>query len=116
MKKFGLAVLGIVAGIVLIANIGPMIGLAISLVILYFSFKEFMKTESTGAKVFWAVVGLIALSMTAASAPAILGVAAIYILYIVYKKWNQTKEKVVREEADPFTSFEKEWAKLKQNH
>jgi lia operon protein LiaI len=114
MKKFGLLVLGGIAAIVLLANMGPMLGLAISLLILYYSFKQFVKTESTFAKVIWAIIGLAALSASASNFPAILGLAAIYLLYVVIKQWKQEKPEVI-ESDDPFTNFEKEWANLKNN-
>ncbi|MGM0847221.1 MAG: flagellar basal body rod protein [Bacillota bacterium] len=114
MRKFGLLVLGGIGAIVLLANMGPMIGLAISLLILYYSFKQFMKTDSTLAKVIWAIVGLAALSASASNFPAIIGLAAIYLLYVVIKKWNEEKPEVI-ESDDPFTNFEKEWANLKNS-
>ncbi|WLD93884.1 flagellar basal body rod protein [Alkalihalobacillus sp. AL-G] len=115
MKKFGLLVLGGIAAIVLLANLGPMIGLAISLVILYYSVKQFTKTDSTGAKVGWAIVGLIALAVTASNVPAVLGIAALYILYVVYKNWNKEDEVVKEEVNDPFTNFERQWSELKRS-
>lgn len=114
MKKFGLLVLGGISAIVLLANMGSMIGLAISLLILYFSIKQFVKTESTFAKVIWAVIGLAALTASASNFPAIIGLAAIYLLYVVMKKWKEEKPKIIESE-DPFTNFEKEWANLKNN-
>jgi lia operon protein LiaI len=114
MKKFGLIVAGGIAAIVLIANLGSMVGLVISLAILYFIFKQFIKTDSTWAKIGWGILGLIALMITASNAPAILGVVAAYVLYLVYKKWNQNKSVVVESESDdPFTNFEKQWSQLK---
>ncbi|EDL65232.1 lmo0954 family membrane protein [Bacillus sp. SG-1] len=114
MKKFGLLVLGGISAIVLLANMGSMIGLAISLMILYFSIKQFVKTESTFAKIIWAVVGLAALTASASNFPAIIGLAAIYLLYVVIKKWKEEKPEIM-ESDDPFTNFEKEWANLKNN-
>lgn len=115
MKKIGLLLAGGIAATVLLSNIGPMVGLAINLVILYYAFKGFIKAESTFKKIIWAIVGLIALSIVASNVPAILGIAAAYILYIVYKKWND-KQESVKEDEDPFTSFEKEWSQLKKNY
>ena len=51
---------------------------------------------------------------TAANIPAILAIAAAYVLYLVYKKWNETKYEV-QEESDPFVNFEKQWAELKRS-
>ncbi|MFC3884538.1 flagellar basal body rod protein [Bacillus songklensis] len=114
MKKFGLLLLGGIAAAVLFTHLAPMIALAIGLVVLYFAIKQFFKAETTFRKVLWSVIGFIALMATASNVPAIIGVAAAYILYIVYKKWNDNKE-IVKEESDPFVNFEKQWAELKRN-
>ncbi|MDE3837875.1 flagellar basal body rod protein [Bacillus methanolicus] len=111
MKKFGLIVAGGIAAMVLIAQLGPMIGLAASLLILYLVVKQFLKTESTLGKIGWGIVGFAALMASASNVPAILGVAAAYVLYVVYKKWNEDKM-VVKKENDPFANFEKQWAEL----
>jgi len=47
------------------------------------------------------------------NAPAIIGVAAAYVLYLVYKKWNQNKDTAVNEGSDPFVNFEKQWNEMK---
>jgi len=47
------------------------------------------------------------------NAPAIIGVGAAYVLYLVCKKWNQNKHGMKKEEADPFVNFEKQWNELK---
>ena len=73
MKKFGLLLLGGIAAIVLLHNLGPMIGLAISLVIFYFAFKGFLKTNSVLGKIGWGILGFIAIMSLAANVPAILG-------------------------------------------
>jgi lia operon protein LiaI len=115
MKKLGLIVLGGIAAFVLLANLGPMIGLAICSVILYFAFKEFVKTDSTFKKVLWIAIGLITLSALVSNLPAIIGIVAAYVLYVVYKKWNTQKNEVVVEKNDPFTNFENEWNELNKN-
>ncbi|WP_026678270.1 hypothetical protein [Fictibacillus gelatini] len=113
MKKFGLLLVGGIAAIVLLANLGPMIGLAISLVILYFAFKKFMRSETTSGKIGWAIIGLIALCASVSNVPSIIGLIAIWVLYVVYKQWNDNKS-VDKEPEDPFASFEKQWKELKQ--
>lgn len=112
MKKFGLVVAGGIAAIVLLANLGSMLGLLFSLVILYLVFKQFLKADSTWAKIGWGVIGLIALMISASNAPAILGVVAAYVLYLVYKNWNKSKTVVEESSDDPFTNFEKQWSQL----
>lgn len=47
------------------------------------------------------------------NAPAIIGVAAAYVLYLVYKNWNKNKRNTVKEDTDPFVNFEKQWNDLK---
>lgn len=112
MKKFGLFIAGGIAACVLLANVGPLVGLAVSLVILYFVFKQFMKSESTAGKIVWGLIGLAALSVSLANVPSIIGIVAAYVLYLVYKNWNQSKKSKVEEEQDPFVNFEKQWAEL----
>jgi lia operon protein LiaI len=113
MKKLGLLLLGGIAAIIFLANLGPLVILGVSLLILYYVIKEFLKAESASSKIVWAVIGIIVLSISAHNIPAVIGIVAAYILFVVYKKWN--KEKVsVHEERDPFTNFEREWAELKR--
>lgn len=113
MKKFGLLIAGGIAAFVLLSNIGPLVALVISAVILYFVCKQFLKADSLLMKIGWGIIGLIALMASASNLPAILGIVAAYVLYLVYKKWNETKSTRV-EEQDPFTNFEKQWAELKE--
>jgi lia operon protein LiaI len=114
MKKFGLLLAGGIAACVLLANVGPLVGLAISLVILYFVFKQFMKSGSTSGKIIWGLIGLAALAASLANVPSIIGIVAAYVLYLVYKKWNESKKKTIKEDNDPFVNFERQWAELKR--
>lgn len=116
MKKFGYLLLGGVAVIVLLSNLAPMIALALTLVILYYSYRGFVKTTSTFNKVLLAVIGVIALFASASNLPAVLGFVALYVLYIVFKNWNKASKVKEKEDADPFTNFEKEWKNLKGNY
>jgi lia operon protein LiaI len=117
MKKFGLFILGFIAAIVLLANLGPMLGLAISLGLLYLVVKQFLKAEASSGKIIWAILGFIILAITIANLPAIIGIVAAYVLYVIYKNWNSKKENEIESESesqsDPFTHFEKQWAELK---
>lgn len=112
MKKFGLLLIGGIAAIVLLHNLAPMVGLVISLAILYFVVKRFLKTDSILMKIGWGFIGFVALMASASNIPAVLGIAAAYILYVVYKNWNKSKT-VITEENDPFVNFEKQWSQLK---
>jgi lia operon protein LiaI len=114
MKKFGLFLIGGMAAIILLHSIGPMVGLVVSLAILYFIFKQFLKTESTGWKIALIIIGLMVLSSTIHHIPALVGVGAAYVLLLVYKEWNKSKRTFDKEENDPFVNFEKQWDELKK--
>ncbi|WLR42457.1 flagellar basal body rod protein [Bacillus carboniphilus] len=113
MKKVGLLIIGGIATFVLVGSIGPLISLAISLVILYFVTKEFLKTNSMTVKVALFIIGLVLVSITLSNFPALVGVFVAYVLYVIYKKWNEEKlDHHSNETNDPFTNFEKQWAEL----
>ena len=114
MKKFGLLLIGGIASLVLLTNLGPLVGLVVSLAILYYVFKQLLKTDSFWLKIGLGILGLVLLTAAASNVPAIIGIAAAYILYLVYKKWNESKNIVV-EENDPFQNFEKQWSQLNKN-
>ncbi|MBV7508459.1 flagellar basal body rod protein [Bacillus sp. sid0103] len=114
MKKFGLLLAGGIAAFVLLKMIGPMIALLVSLVILYLIYKQFLKTESIGWKIGLIIIGLMVLSATIHHIPALIGVGAAYILFLVYKQWNKNKKPPVNKESDPFTNFDKQWNELKK--
>lgn len=111
MKKFALLLVGGIAALILIANLGPLIGLVITLAILYFIMKQFLATESLGWKIALGILGLFILSGAVANVPAIIAIVASYVLYIVYKKWNDQKSNRIIEN-DPFQNFEKQWSEL----
>jgi lia operon protein LiaI len=112
MKKFGLLLIGGIAAIVLLQNLAPIVGMVISLAILYFVVKRFLLTDSILMKIGWGIIGFVALMASASNVPAVLGIAAAYILYVVYKNWNKSKKVVVKEDDDPFVNFEKQWSQL----
>ncbi|MBB6447330.1 lmo0954 family membrane protein [Bacillus benzoevorans] len=114
MKKFGLLLIGGVAAIVLLHNLAPIVAMAISLAILYFVVKQFLKTDSILMKIGWGILGFMALMASASNIPAVLGIAAAYVLYVVYKNWNKPKT-VIKEENDPFVNFEKQWSQLNKH-
>lgn len=117
MKKFGLLVVGGIAAMILLSTIGPMVGFAISLILLYFIVKQFLKSESVMGKVGLGFLGAIVLLATFHNVPAVIGVTAAYVLYLVYKKWNEgSRQKASNvSSGDPFANFEKQWNELKNN-
>src|SRR4051812_36915396 len=114
MKKFGLFLAGGLAALILLHSIGPMVGLLVSLVLLYFIFRQFLKTDSIAWKIGLVIIGLIVLSSTIHHIPALLGVGAAYILYLVYKEWHKSKKASKNSKKDPFANFETQWNDIKK--
>jgi lia operon protein LiaI len=115
MKKVGLFLIGGISAIILLHSIGPIVGLVVSLAILYFIYKQFIKTESTLWKVVCIIFGLMVLSSTIHHIPALIGLGAAYVLYLVYKEWNKSKKTFENDESDPFVHFERQWDELKKH-
>ncbi|PSL25055.1 lia operon protein LiaI [Planomicrobium soli] len=112
MNKFWLITFGIIAGIVALSHIGPMIGLAVSGLIIYIGVHFYLGSTSTFKKVWWAFVGIVGAISAISNAPALIGVAAVAALWMIYRKWNNKPTTSFAETNDPFTNFEKQWSKL----
>jgi len=113
MKKFGLFIIGVIAGLIALANLGSLLALAVSALIVYAGVSQYVKASTTWTKILWASVALIGLLTAAANVPAFFGVLAIAAIYFVVKKWKE--EPVVLQAAvtdDPFMNFEKQWNEL----
>ena|SRR5690625_3083516 len=109
MKKFFLFIGGLFAILILIANLGPLVLLGFSIWLLYLVFKQFIKTDSTIAKILWVIVGLAILSLGLSNIYAVVGIAAAYIIYVIFKNWNN--EPRVKDD-DPFINFEQQWGEI----
>ncbi|MBN6888143.1 lia operon protein LiaI [Cytobacillus horneckiae] len=114
MKKFGLILAGGIAAIIILANLGSLLALAISVAILYLVFKQFIKSGGW-EKAAWGIVGAVLLIISIGNIPAIIAVAAAYVLYLVYKNWNKSKSNIIDEKQDPFANFEKQWSDITKN-
>ncbi|GAB3057498.1 lmo0954 family membrane protein [Virgibacillus ainsalahensis] len=115
MKKFMLFVGGLIAFFILLANLGPMVLLALSVWLLYVVFKKFVKSDSITGKVGWVIIGLIVLSIALSNIYAVLGIAAAYALYLIYNSWKKDGNDPVvhvEEDDDPFVNFERQWAEI----
>src|SRR5690625_604588 len=111
MKKFLLFIAGLIAALILIANIGPLVLLGVSLWLLYIIFKKFIQTDSISAKIGWIILGLVLISVAFSNIYAVIGIAAAYILYVVYTKWKEGDQSEIKD--DPFVNFEKQWEEFK---
>lgn len=116
MKKFGLFIAGGIAALIFLSTIGPMLALTFSIILLYFIYKQFLKAESTGGKITIGIIGLIVLAVSIPNIPALIGVGAAYVLYLVYKNWNTNKPsfRTSEPDQDPFTNFDRQWNELKK--
>ncbi|KQL54793.1 flagellar basal body rod protein [Heyndrickxia shackletonii] len=112
MKKVLMFSLAVILAIVALASLGHIIGLAISLVVVYISFKQFLKSHSFWGKLLWALIGIAGLSAVLASLPALAGILAIYLLYVGYKHWKKD-ENVEGTKGNPFDNFDRQWDELK---
>ena len=115
MKKFGLVLLGIIAGIVAIANLGSLLALALSALIAYAGFHYFRKSDSTIAKIFWGGVLLIGLLTAISNVPAFIGIIAIIGVWYVWRKWKGAPADNIIEHGpvnDPFVNFERQWEEI----
>ncbi|KGR74070.1 lmo0954 family membrane protein [Ureibacillus sinduriensis] len=116
MKKLFFIAAGIVAAIVALSMLGPLVGFAFSALLVYLGLHNYVKSNSGFGKVFWVSLGLIGVFTAISNIPALVGLAAILLIYVLYKKWNNEEvtfgKSSIMKEADPFTNFENEWAKL----
>ncbi|MFD1927398.1 ABC transporter permease [Sporosarcina siberiensis] len=113
MKKFGLVLLGIIAGIVALANLGSLLALVISVAIAYAGFHYFRKSTSTFPKLFWGVVLLIGILTAISNIPAFIGIIALIGMLYVWNKWKGVKNpSVIQKSKDPFVNFERQWNEI----
>jgi lia operon protein LiaI len=114
MKKFGLVVLGTIAGIIALVNLGSLLGLALSALLVFAGMHFYLKGESRLSKFFWIAVGIVGLLTAVANVPGFFGILAIAGLWYVMREWKQQPLTLSNTSysADPFTNFEKQWDEL----
>ncbi|WP_432353905.1 ABC transporter permease [Sporosarcina sp. A2] len=115
MKKIALVVLGIIAAIVALVNIGSIIALALSAVAAFAGWYNFRKSDSKVGRVLWAIILLVGVLTGISNIPAFIGLLAAIGAYYAWRTWklnHRTNTNVI--EADPFTKFEKQWNEFKK--
>ncbi|MEK4629343.1 MAG: ABC transporter permease [Solibacillus sp.] len=113
MKKFLLYSAGFFAAIFAIALLAPVAGLLVSGLLLAAGLHYYTESTSTFVKVMSLVIALAGLVSALSNIPGFIGLAAIGILYYIFKtRKNEKVEIFPTKEEDPFTNFEREWAKL----
>lgn len=111
MNKFWMITLGIIAGIIVLSNLGAIAALAVSALILYAGVHYYLRSTSTAAKIWWAAVAAIGAISAISNVPALIGVAAAAGLWMIYRNWNE-RPVAFAETKDPFMNFEKQWNQL----
>ncbi|MGG0645088.1 ABC transporter permease [Sporosarcina gallistercoris] len=110
MKKFLLAVFGIIAAIVAVVNIGSILALAISAAAAMCGWHYFRKSDSTIGRILWGILLLVGVLTGISNIPAFIGLLAAAGAYYAWRKWKlnqRTNSHVI--DADPFAKFEKQW-------
>lgn len=92
MKKVLLIIGAVIAAAVLLANLGSLLVLAISVAIGYYGLRRFILTDSVGAKIGWGVVIGIGACISLSNLPALMGLVALAALYYLYRAWKKDKE------------------------
>lgn len=90
MRSLILLAIVIIAGVIILSSVAPLIGLLISLAIVYYSARRFLLADSIGVKIGWGIVALIGLSMSLSNTSAIVGVAAVVLLYYAYHQYKKS--------------------------
>lgn len=115
MKKFLYVLLGITGAIVVLANLGSILGLAFSALLVIGGLHYFLQSTKTFGKVFWATVGIIGLLTAISNVPAFIGLGAIALIWYAIRKWNNEPVTLTASQKDPFENFEREWKSLNKN-
>ena len=112
MNKFMLYACITIAAIIALCMIGPMLGIAVSALLLYGGIHLYTKNTSTLSKVFSIILLIIGITSGLSNIPGLIGIAAVIAVYYLYKKIKDEDITVTKSSDDPFTNFEKEWANL----
>jgi len=117
MKKMLIFLAGLILIGIAFASIGKIIIIGIGLTIAYYSFVSLLKTPSLLGILWWGIAGLFGLSIIVRSIPALIGVAAIAILYYGYKELEKDKKPSANQtKYDEFTNFESQWDSIMCKH
>ena len=116
MKKFFLYSAGFVAAMIALGLLLPVVGLLVSGLLVAAGLHYYTESTSTFGKVMSIVLALAGLVSALSNVPGFIGLVAVGILYYLFKTRKNEKLEIfsAKEEVeeDPFTNFEREWAKL----
>ena len=112
MNKLMLYVSITIAAIIALCAIGPMIGIAFSALLIYGGIHFYTIRTSTISKILSILLLVIGITSGLSNIPGLIGIAAVVVVYFLYKKLNDQDVAFTKKSNDPFTNFEKEWANL----
>ncbi|MCU5278397.1 flagellar basal body rod protein [Bacillus cereus] len=118
MKQFLAFIAAGILALIALGSLAGIVGFAIGAGVVYWSYKSFVRAKSFLGKLAWGIVGLIGLSIALSHSPALIGIAALVVLYYGYREWKKEKDVVVEsapESSKPYSNFEDEWNKLMKN-
>ncbi|WP_242217167.1 flagellar basal body rod protein [Bacillus cereus group sp. BfR-BA-01380] len=118
MKQFLAFMAAGILALIALGSLAGIVGLAIGAGIVYWSYKSFVRAKSFFGKLAWGIVGLIGLSIALSHSPALIGIAALVVLYYGYREWKKGKDvvDVASDSSKPYSNFEDEWNKLMKNN
>lgn len=110
MKKFACTLLGILAAIVAVVNIGSIAALALSVAVALVGWHYFRQSTSTIGRILWGIILIVGVLTGISNIPAFIGILAAVGAYYAWRSWKVNKKENDRIiDADPFTKFEKQW-------
>lgn len=120
MKKLVLCSIGVVAAIIVLANLHSIIGFAIAAFIGYVGLYLYRKSKDRFGRFFWGAVIVLSIFAVLSNISAVIGIAAIIVILYIWKEWpndEKKKSKVIthKQSEDPFVNFERQWHEIKQN-
>lgn len=113
MKKFTFVVLGMIAAIVALLNIGSIVALALSVTAALVGWHYFRQSNSTISRILWGIILLVGVLTGISNIPAFIGILAAAGAYYAWRSWKMNKkdhDMII--DADPFTKFEKQWSQF----
>ncbi|MEI4800702.1 flagellar basal body rod protein [Bacillus sp. FJAT-51639] len=118
MKQFLAFMAAGILALIALGSLAGIVGLAIGAGIVYWSYKSFVRAQSFFGKLAWGIVGLIGLSIALSHSPALIGIAALVVLYYGYREWKKEKDvvDVASDSSNSYSNFEDEWNKLMKNN
>ena len=115
MKKFFLYSAAFIAAMIALGLLFPVAGLLVSGLLLAAGLHYYTESTSTFGKVMSLVVALAGLVSALSNIPGFIGLVAIAVVIYIFKTRNREKSESIistKADEDPFTNFEREWAKL----